>query len=67
MPEQDAKRNLVSSLRALQSARASSAAFALSAELRLARRYWLFRTNMILNCLSSLKQIVSGMMPADII
>jgi len=39
VPEQVAKRNLVPPLRALQSARASSAAFALSAELRLARRY----------------------------
>jgi len=38
VPEQVAKRNLVLPLRALQSARASSAAFALSAELRLARR-----------------------------
>jgi hypothetical protein len=37
VPEQVAKRNLVPPLRALQSARASSAAFALSAELRLAR------------------------------
>ena len=34
-----AKRNLIPPLRALQSVRASSAAFALSAELRLARRY----------------------------
>ena len=38
VPEQVAKRNLVPHLWALQSARASSAAFALSAELRLARR-----------------------------
>jgi len=38
MPEQVAKRNLVPPLRALQSARASPAAFALSAELRLAQR-----------------------------
>ena len=36
VPEQVAKRNLVPHLRALQSARASSAAFALCAELRLA-------------------------------
>jgi hypothetical protein len=34
-----AKRNLVPPLRALQSVRASSTAFALSAELRLAQRY----------------------------
>jgi len=39
VPEQGAKRNLVPPLRALQSARASPAAFALSAELRLARRW----------------------------
>ena len=39
MPEQVAKRNLVPPLRALQSARTSPAAFALSAELRLARRW----------------------------
>jgi len=37
--EQNAKRNLDPSLRAFQSARASSAAFALSPELRLARRW----------------------------
>ncbi len=36
---QVAKRNLVPPLRAFQSVRASSAAFALSAELRLARHY----------------------------
>jgi len=36
VPEQVAKRNLIPHLRALQSARASSAAFALCAELRLA-------------------------------
>ena len=39
VPEQNAKNNLIPPLRALQSARASSAAFALSAELRLALRY----------------------------
>ena len=38
-PEQTVKRNLVPSLRAFQSVRASSPAFALSAELRLAPRY----------------------------
>jgi hypothetical protein len=38
VPEHIAKRNLDPPLRAFQSARASSAAFALSAELRLARR-----------------------------
>ena len=37
--EQNVKRNLDPPLRALQSARASSAAFALRTELRLARHY----------------------------
>ena len=39
VPEQGVKRNLALPLRALQSARASSAASALSAELRLALRW----------------------------
>jgi hypothetical protein len=39
VPEQDAKRNLIPHLRALLSSRASSAAIALRAELRLARHY----------------------------
>ncbi len=50
-----AKRNLVPPLRALQSVRASSTAFALSAELRLAQRN---RTIVLVNVL---KVKISGM------